>query len=142
MSDEGRRGRTHRFPGRPWVLCVEIEVKPGREAEFLTAVHLVNDEMRYEMAFIHTSLCAHPTTSNRFKLFEVWADRDDFLETQATRLYREPYRLLMEEILAAPFAYSEWYEIRVDHSFHVRHAPEDLAENSANNSILATFSRE
>lgn len=114
-------GPTHsdRAP-RPWAVVVKLDIKPEHVTEWLESVEEVLDAMRHEKSFVSTSLCAHPTEPNKFLLFEVWQDRDEFFTVQANRDYRQPFMEKMERFLQSPVNFDEWQEIRADYAIHAR----------------------
>jgi quinol monooxygenase YgiN len=98
----------------PWVLFIVVDILPGHADEFLVMVGEVIDRMRHEPSFITTTLARDIDDPNRFSLFEVWADRDEFMEVQLGRPYRAHYNRRIEEICRNPRQISQWTQLRSD----------------------------
>ena len=105
---------------RPYVLTVIFEVMAGFEEEFLRLMETPLNAMRHEKSFISASLSSHPEDPGKFYLHEVWKSREDFVNIQIFRKYREEYEARTVPMLRKAREYSEWRELRVDHAIHVR----------------------
>lgn len=99
--------------GRVTAVLV-LRVKPGREAAFLDLLAPVLDAMRREATFINAILHRDPEDPTRFLLYETWADRQDLLEVQMRRPYRDAYWAALPELLAAPREVAVWTPLRAD----------------------------
>lgn len=99
---------------RPIAAVVVLCVKPGREEEFLALLHPVLDAMRHEASFVEAALHRDPEDPSRFMLHETWADRDDLVEVQMKRPYRDAYWARLPELLAAPREVQVWQPLRRD----------------------------
>lgn len=97
-----------------WVICITIDILPGFEAEFIRIVGQVIDEMRHEETFINTMLCQDERNQCRFFLYETWESREEFVEVQLMRPYRNEYIQRMKEIQSSERTFSEWRELRSD----------------------------
>jgi quinol monooxygenase YgiN len=91
-----------------------LRVKPGREAEFLDLLTPVLDAMRREATFVNAMLHRDPEDPTRFLLYETWADRQDLVEVQMRRPYRDAYWARLPELLAAPREVGVWTPVRAD----------------------------
>lgn len=98
----------------PVAVLVTLQVRPGRESEFLDLLTPVLDAMRQEPSFITASLHRDPADPSRFLLHEVWADRTDLIEVQVKRPYRDAYWARLPDLLAAPREVQEWRPLRTD----------------------------
>lgn len=97
-------------------MFITVEIRPENADEFLLLVSDVIDRMREETTFISTVLSRDRGRANRFSLFEVWADREDFFEVQLQRGYRAAYHARIDAISVSARQISEWDQIRADYA--------------------------
>lgn len=97
------------------VAVVVLQVRHGREDEFLALLTPVLDAMRHEASFVNAVLHRDPEDASRFMLYETWADRRDLVEVQMTRPYRDAYMARLPELLAKPRQVSVWRGLRADY---------------------------
>lgn len=100
--------------GAPVTAVLVLRVKPGREAAFLALLAPVLDAMRREATFVNAILHRDPEDPGRFLLYETWADRQDLVEVQMRRPYRDAYWAGLPELLAAPREIAVWTPLRAD----------------------------
>lgn len=98
----------------PWVLCITVEVHPGREAEYLELVSEVIDHMRHEPTFINTFLSRDRADPCRFFIYETWVDREDFYAHRRDAPYKKKCQSRLAELLRTPMVTAEWDTIRSD----------------------------
>lgn len=98
----------------PVAAVVVLRVKPGREEAFLALLGPVLDAMRHEPSFIDAALNRDPEDPSRFMLHETWADRDELVEVQMKRPYRDAYWAGLDDLLAAPREVQVWRPMRRD----------------------------
>jgi quinol monooxygenase YgiN len=98
----------------PVAVLITLQIRPGREAEFLDLLTPVLDAMRAEPSFITASLHRDPADASRFLLHEVWADRTELIEVQVKRPYRDAFWARLPDLLAAPREVREWRPMRTD----------------------------
>jgi quinol monooxygenase YgiN len=99
------------------VVVVSLHLKPGAEEEFLRLLMPVLDAMRHEVSFINAVLHRDPDDPTRFMLYETWADRDDLVEVQMKRAYRQAYEARLAELLREPRQVQLWRPLRGDFTF-------------------------
>lgn len=107
-------GAEPRTGGPPVTAVLVLRVKHGRETEFLELLTPVLDAMRHEATFINAILHRDPEDPTRFLLYETWADRQDLVEVQMRRPYRDAYWARLPELLAAPREVGVWAPLRAD----------------------------
>ncbi len=95
-------------------VVVSLPVKPGCEDEFLRLLTPVLDAMRREPTFINAVLHRDPDDATRFMLYETWADRDDLVQVQMKRDYRQAYEARLPDLLRAPRRAQVWQPLRAD----------------------------
>jgi quinol monooxygenase YgiN len=100
--------------GAPVTAVLVLRVRPGREAELLALLTPVLDTMRRETTFINAILHRDPGDPARFLLYETWADRQDLVEVQMRRPYRDAYWVRLPDLLAAPREVGAWTPLRAD----------------------------
>ncbi|MGG5823215.1 putative quinol monooxygenase [Falsiroseomonas sp. HW251] len=98
----------------PIVALVVLRVRPGMEDEFLALLTPVLDAMRHEPTFINAALHRDPEDPSRFLLYETWADKEDLVEVQMKRPYRDAYWARLPALLAAPREVQVWQPLRMD----------------------------
>lgn len=113
VSGETQAGPT-RAAEAPVTAVLVLRVKSGREAEFLDLLTPVLDAMRREATFRNAILHRDPEDPTRFLLYETWADRQDLIEVQMRRPYRDAYWARLPELLAAPREVGVWTPLRAD----------------------------
>ena len=101
----------------PLVAIVSIHVKPDCREEFLRLLAPVLDAMRHEPTFINAVLHEDPEDPTRFMLYETWADRDDLVEVQMRRDYRQAYERRLPAITREPRQARLWRPLRGDFAF-------------------------
>ena len=102
---------------RTVAFIVSLDVKPGREEEFLGLLTPVLDAMRREATFINAVLHRDAEDPSRFMLYETWADLDDVVQVQVKRDYRKAYLERLPELLRAPREIQVWRPQRADFAF-------------------------
>ena len=101
----------------PFTILITLQVKPGRDSEFLGLLAPVLNAMRHEPSFINTVLHQDPEDPCRFLLYETWADRQDLVEVQMQRPYRSALNARLPDLLAAPKRIEAWQALRADFAF-------------------------
>jgi quinol monooxygenase YgiN len=117
------RDETRHGSKQPYARVATFDVVVDRVPEFLAYAERVFDAMRYEATFIMSSLSVHPTEPNRFLMFEVWQDREEFDTVPWNRSYRMPFPAA--DLLRSPVVAEAWSEIRADYAVHVRRGTSD-----------------
>jgi len=105
----------------PISATVVVQVKPGHEAEFLRLLNPVLDAMRREPTFINATLHRDPDDPTRFMIYETWADRQDLVEVQIPRAYRQAYFDRLPAILREERQITVWQPMRSDFAFAKDH---------------------
>lgn len=95
-------------------IIVTLHVKPGREAEFLELLAPVLDAMRHEPSFINAVLHRSPDDPTLFMIYETWADRDELVQVQIPRDYRQPYIAALPDLLRQERGVTIWHPMRSD----------------------------
>ena len=93
---------------------ITFQVRPEQRARFLGLLNPVLDAMRHEPTFERASLHVDPDDENRFQLHETWKDRNDVLEVQLKRPYRDDWHAGLDEILERPRDVQIWLPLRSD----------------------------
>jgi len=93
---------------------ITLEVKPGREADFLALLTPVLDAMRHEASFVECVLHRDPENPSRFLLYETWRSHEDVVNVQIHRPYRRAYHDALPELLARPREVRVWRPMRRD----------------------------
>lgn len=101
------------MPG-PIVALLVLRIRAGLEDEFLALLTPVLDAMRHEPTFINAALHRDPEDPSRFLLYETWADKDELVEVQMKRPYRDAYWARLPELLAGPREVQVWQALRMD----------------------------
>ncbi|MCB4822288.1 putative quinol monooxygenase [Roseicella aerolata] len=101
----------------PFTILITLQVRPGREAEFLGLLAPVLNAMRHEPTFINTILHQDPEDPCRFLLYETWTDRRDLVEVQMQRPYRAALNARLPDLLAEPRRIEVWQALRADFAF-------------------------
>ena len=101
----------------PFTVLVTLQVKPGREAEFLGLLAPVLNAMRHEPSFLNTILHQDPADPGRFLLYETWTDRRDLVEVQMHRPYRAAFEARLLALLERPRQVEVWQSLRADYAF-------------------------
>ena len=63
---------------------------------------------------MRASLHVDPQDENRFQLHETWTDRQDVLEVQLKRPYRDAWHAALDELLERPREIQIWSLLRAD----------------------------
>ncbi len=111
-----------RKSGKELAIIVSLNVKPGREAEFLNLLTPVLDAMRHEPTFINGALHQDPEDPSRFMIYETWADPEELVQVQLKRDYRKAYEARLPELLREPRHVQLWRPMRGDFTFFARGA--------------------
>ena len=98
-------------------VIVSIHVKPDCEAEFLALLTPVLDAMRDEPTFINAVLHRDAEDPTRFMLYETWASRDDLVQVQLKRHYRQAYEARLPELVREPRQAHVFQPMRGDFNF-------------------------
>ena len=93
---------------------ITFQVRPSERDRFLALLNPVLDAMRHEATFVHASLHVDPQDENRFQLHETWTDRQDVLEVQLKRPYRDAWHAALDELLERPREIQIWSLLRAD----------------------------
>ncbi len=101
----------------PIAVVVTIQVKQGREREFLELLRPVLDAMRHEGTFVNAVLHRDPEDPSRFMIYETWADRTDLVDVQVHRDYRRAYMDGLSDLLHSPRDIQVWQPVRSDFAF-------------------------
>jgi quinol monooxygenase YgiN len=101
----------------PFTVLITLQVKPGREAEFLGLLAPVLNAMRHEPSFLNTILHQNPADPCRFLLYETWTDRRDLVEVQMHRPYRTAFEARLPALLERPRQVEIWQSLRADYAF-------------------------
>lgn len=95
-------------------IVLTLHVKPGRVDEFLALLMPVLDAMRHEPSFVNAVLHRSPDDPTLFLLYETWADRDDLVQVQIPRAYRQAYVAALADILRQDRVFTVWQPLRGD----------------------------
>lgn len=98
-------------------FLVTLEVKPGREEEFLGLLLPVLDAMRQEASFINAVLHRDPAVEGCFLLYETWRDLEELVEVQLERPYRRAYHERLPALLRKPREIRTLRPLRGDFAF-------------------------
>ena len=93
---------------------ITFQVRPSERDRFLALLNPVLDAMRHEATFVRASLHVDPQDENRFQLHETWTDRQDVLEVQLNRPYRDAWHAALDELLERPREIQIWSLLRAD----------------------------
>lgn len=89
-------------------------VRPSQRDRFLTLLNPVLDAMRHEETFMRAALHVDPEDENQFQLHETWTDRQDVLEVQLKRPYRQAWHEALDQLLERPREIQIWQPLRTD----------------------------
>jgi len=98
-------------------FLVTLEVKPGREAEFLDLLLPLLDAMRHEATFVNAVLHRDPAVEGRFLLYETWRDLEELVAVQLERPYRRAYHERLPDLLRRPREVQTLTPLRSDFAF-------------------------
>jgi quinol monooxygenase YgiN len=98
-------------------VVVSLDVKPGREDDFLRLLNSVLDRMRHEPTFINAVLHRDRDDPGRFMVYETWADFDDLVDVQIHRDYRQAFVEALPNLLREPRSITLWQPLRSDFTF-------------------------
>lgn len=93
---------------------ITFQVRPPQRDRFLALLGEVLDAMRHEPTFEHAALHVDPEDQNRFQLHESWSDREDVLQVQMKRPYRDAWHAALDEVLELPRDIQIWSLLRSD----------------------------
>ena len=93
---------------------ITFHVKPDQCERFRALLDPVLDAMRHEETFVRASLHVDPACPNVFQLHETWLDRDEVLQVQLKRPYREAWHAALPELLSKPRGIQIWQLVRAD----------------------------
>ena len=93
---------------------VEFYVKPDALPRFHELLGDVLNRMRHEATFCSSMLLEDPDDPAHLILLETWRDREDVLETQLRRGYREAWHAALADILARDRNVTVWRPLRGD----------------------------
>ena len=80
-------------------LMVQMEVRPGRQAEFLAGMAAnAESSVRDEPGCLRFDVCAVEGNENRFVLYELYTDADAFAAHKAAPHFAE-WRTVAEQVL-------------------------------------------
>lgn len=80
---------------------IRFQVKPQQRERFLDLLTKVLENMQHEETFIAASLSESDSTPNSFTLLETWQDRQDVLDVQLKRSYRDAWHAALPDLLQA-----------------------------------------
>lgn len=78
---------------------ITFQVRPSDRSRFLALLGPVLDAMRHEATFEYAALHIDPDDDNRFQLHETWRDRQDVIEVQLKRSYRDAWHEGLDQLL-------------------------------------------
>jgi quinol monooxygenase YgiN len=83
------------------IVLVQIEAKAGHEADVESEATALFERIRSEEEAC-VSIAGHrdPEKPGRFMFFEIWRDREEFLEFRDNRDYMQAYFTRMQEHVA------------------------------------------
>ncbi|WP_126976161.1 putative quinol monooxygenase [Frigidibacter oleivorans] len=93
---------------------ITFHVKPEQRVRFRELLDPVLDAMRHEDTFVHAALHVDPEDPCVFQLHETWRDRDDVLNVQLKRPYRDAWHSALDSLLAMPRDIRVWQPLRAD----------------------------
>ncbi|MBL8906160.1 MAG: antibiotic biosynthesis monooxygenase [Rhizobiales bacterium] len=93
---------------------ITFRVRPAQRARFLALLNPVLDKMRHERTFRYAALHVDLDDENRFQLHETWTDRQDVLEVQLKRPYRQAWHAALDKLLECPRDIQSWNLLRSD----------------------------
>lgn len=90
---------------------ITFHVKPDQRQRFRALLEPVLEAMRHEVTFVRGALHVDPDHPDRFQLHETWADRDDVLNVQLNRPYREAWHAALVDLLERPREIEIWHPL-------------------------------
>ncbi len=93
---------------------IRFSLLPGKEQEFLLLLQEVLDAMRHETTFVNAVLHRNPDAPGSYLLYETWRDRQDVLNVQVHRPYRQRFWDALPQLLATPRDIEVWQPVRGD----------------------------
>lgn len=93
---------------------ITFHLKAGTQAQFLALLEPVLNAMRDETTFVNAALHCDPTSDTVYMLYETWLDRDDVLNVQMHRPYRQAFWDALPQLLEQPRQIQVWKPIRTD----------------------------
>lgn len=98
----------------PETYVITFHVKADQVERFRSLLDPVLDAMRHETTFVRATLHVDPERHNVFQLHETWTDRDDVLNIQLHRPYRQEWHNALDDILVEPRQIAIWTVVRAD----------------------------
>ncbi|MFW7340680.1 antibiotic biosynthesis monooxygenase [Pollutimonas sp. H1-120] len=92
-------------------------IRNGKEEAFLQLLHPVLNAMRHELSFRNAVLHRDPAASNRYMLYESWADAQDVADIQVHRSYRQAFWSALPDLLENAREVQVWSPMRGDFVF-------------------------
>ncbi len=92
-------------------------IRSGKEEAFLQLLHPVLNAMRHERSFCNAVLHRDPAASNRYMLYESWADANDVMDVQVHRSYRQAFWSALPDLLENAREVQVWSPMRGDFVF-------------------------
>ena len=98
----------------PETYVITFHVRKDQLDRFRSMLEPVLDAMRHEATFVRAALHVDPEDPQVFQLHETWTDRNDVLNVQLHRPYREQWHAALDELLARPREIAIWRLLRAD----------------------------
>ncbi|MEH3046627.1 putative quinol monooxygenase [Sphingomonas adhaesiva] len=98
----------------PETYVITFHVKTDQVDRFRSLLNPVLDAMRHEPTFVRAALHVDPERPNVFQLHETWTDRNDVLNVQLNRPYRQAWHAGLDDVLAKPRQIGIWTVVRAD----------------------------
>ncbi|MEO9336984.1 putative quinol monooxygenase [Mesorhizobium sp. SB112] len=95
---------------------IRFKTHPEKREKFLRLINGVLDAMRHEQSFISATLHRDPADAHGYLLHETWQNRQDVLNVQLKRDYRNEWHDALPELLQEPRDISVWEELRSDNN--------------------------
>jgi quinol monooxygenase YgiN len=102
---------------RDVTYVIVFNLRPGKEETFLQLLHPVLTAMRDEPSFRNAVLHRDPSASNRYMLYESWADHDEVVQVQVHRSYRQAFWSALPGLLENDREVQVWAPMRGDFVF-------------------------
>ena len=93
---------------------ITFHVRPDQIGRFRALLDPVLDAMRHEATFVRAALHVDPEHPEVFELHETWTDRDDVLNVQLHRPYRNAWHQALDGLLSRPRDIRIWRCLRSD----------------------------
>lgn len=85
----------------PETYLIQFHIQPSQRDRFLNLLTRVLDAMQHEATFVDARLSQDADDPNRFILHETWADRQDVMEVELKRPYRDTWHAALPDLLQA-----------------------------------------